>query len=638
MNSIRTLGCAAAAGLCLAIPAQPASAQLTARPQPQLVSRRTVTSAVELSGVVADQNGHPLAGAVVSAIGSDSAFAVSDRDGRFTFRTLPQGPYVVRAHLQGYLPARARLIQVGTSAHSAFTITLVKRSESVDAPTVLAAGVGVVDEPQAAGPEPADTHEHDELAWRLRHLKRSVLKDDGHGLPGLGGASGDDRSEDGPGAASGAGLRRAVGGSARVASSLLADLPLAGQFNFLTTTSFERPQDLFSSDAALPRGVAFLSLAAPMANGEWQVRGALTQGDLSSWIVAGSYAHELRAPHAYQAGFSYGMQRYAGGNAAALASMRDGSRTVGALYAYDQWTVTPAVRLDYGAKYANYGYLRDRDQGLWSPRAGIEIRPSQRDSLLLRASASYRESAPGAEEFIPPALGVWLPPERTFSPVSRHGTFSAQKVEHVEVSAERQLPGELVVGVRAFRERGDDQIVTLFGLSVLDDASIGHYRVGSAGDFDARGWGVNVSRQVGEGTRATIDYSLVDADWTRPSPDARVLAFVASQVLRTSDRVHDLTASVESVLAPTSTRVFVLYKLNTAVASPGFEQANAGGARFDVQVNQALPFLGFTNARWEALVAVKNVFHDDFANSSVYDELLVIRPPTRVLGGVTVKF
>ena len=634
MNNIRTLGCAAAAGLCLAIPAQPASAQLGARPQPQLVSRLTATAAVELSGVVADQNGHPLAGAVVSAIGSDSAFAVSDRDGRFTFRTLPHGPYVVRAHLQGYLPARARLIQVGTSAHSAFTITLVKRSESADAPPVLAASVGALGvggaEPQAAEPEPADTHEHDELAWRLRHLKRSVLKDDGQGLPGLGDASGDDE------AASGTGLRRAVGGSARVASSLLSDLPLAGQFNFLTTTSFERPQDLFSSDVALPRGVAFLSLAAPMANGEWQVRGAVTQGDLSSWTVAGSYAHELRAAHAYQAGFSYGMQRYAGGNAAALASMRDGSRTVGALYAYDQWTVAPAVRLDYGAKYANYGYLSD--QGLWSPRAGIEIRPSERDSLVLRASASYRESAPGAEEFLPPALGVWLPPERTFSPVSRHGTFAAEKVEHVEVSAERRLPGELVVGVRAFRERGDDQIVTLFGLSLMDDVSTGHYRVGSAGDFDARGWGVSVARQVGEGTRATVDYSLVDADWTRSSPDARVLALVASQVLRTSDRVHDFTASVESVLAPTSTRVFVLYKLNTAVAAPGLEQANAGGARFDVQVNQALPFLGFTNARWEALVAVKNVFHDDFANSSVYDELLVIRPPTRVLGGVTVKF
>jgi hypothetical protein len=64
---------------------------------------------------------------VVSAIGSESAFAVSDQDGRFTFRTLPPGPYVVRAHLQGYLPARPRLMQVSTSARTDFAIILVKR-------------------------------------------------------------------------------------------------------------------------------------------------------------------------------------------------------------------------------------------------------------------------------------------------------------------------------------------------------------------------------------------------------------------------------------------------------------------------------------------------------------------------------
>ena len=50
-----------------------------------------------------------LSGAVVSALGSTSAFAVSNEDGHFTFRNLPAGPYLVRAHLQNYLPvARSR--------------------------------------------------------------------------------------------------------------------------------------------------------------------------------------------------------------------------------------------------------------------------------------------------------------------------------------------------------------------------------------------------------------------------------------------------------------------------------------------------------------------------------------------------
>jgi hypothetical protein len=65
---------------------------------------------------------------------------------------------------------------------------------------------------------------------------------------------------------------------------------------------------------------------------------------------------------------------------------------------------------------------------------------------------------------------------------------------------------------------------------------------------------------------------------------------------------------------------------------------SGANARFDVQVNQALPFLNFTNARWEMLVAVSNLFKEDLADTSVYDELLVVRPPKRVLGGVTVRF
>jgi hypothetical protein len=371
-----------------------------------------------------------------------------------------------------------------------------------------------------------------------------------------------------------------------------------------------------------------------MSNGEWRMRGAITQGDLSSWTVAGSYARAVQATHAYQAGFSYGMQRYSGGNAEALSAMRDGSRTVGMLYGYDTWTVAPAVKLEFGGRYAHYGYLED--QGLLSPRGGIEVKPFD-DPLRLRASVSHRESAPGAEEFIPPSIGVWLPPERTFSTVSRRGEFRPERIDHVEVAAERRMAGEILLGVRAFRQRGEDQIVTIFGVTDVESASTGHYRVGSAGDFDATGWGVSVSRSIADGTRASLDYSRAGAEWNGRSPDFWALARLAGQVLRRSDVVHDLTATVESLVPATSTRVFLLYRLNTASSAPGFEQPSAGGARFDVQINQALPF-SVAKSRWEALVAVRNTFHDEFDNGSLYDELLVVRAPTRVLGGVTVKF
>ena len=102
--------------------------------------------------------------------------------------------------------------------------------------------------------------------------------------------------------------------------------------------------------------------------------------------------------------------------------------------------------------------------------------------------------------------------------------------------------------------------------------------------------------------------------------------------------MHDLTASVESVVPSTWTRLLVVYKLNTAF-SPVLAEANPGpSVRFDVQVNQALPFLNFMSAEWEMLVAVSNLFKEQLYENSVYDELLVVRPPKRVLGGVTVRF
>ena len=124
------------------------------------------------------------------------------------------------------------------------------------APTVLAASVA--GDERSAPAQPAETeHGHDEVAWRLRHLKRSVLKDASEAI------ARERRRRRRSSATRCPGLGRAVGHSARLASSLFADLPLNGQFNLLTTTSFDRPQDLFSMNVDVPRSVAYVSLEAP---------------------------------------------------------------------------------------------------------------------------------------------------------------------------------------------------------------------------------------------------------------------------------------------------------------------------------------------------------------------------------------
>jgi hypothetical protein len=144
---------------------------------------------------------------------------------------------------------------------------------------------------------------------------------------------------------------------------------------------------------------------------------------------------------------------------------------------------------------------------------------------------------------------------------------------------------------------------------------------------------------MGENTRASVDYTQAQSRWIDRSADSDLLEILAPSLVRTGERIHDVTASLESVVTPSATRLLVVYKLNTAYAASkvGDVTPNAG-VRFDVQVNQALPFMNFTSAQWEMLFAVSNLFKEALYENSVYDELMVVRPPKRVLGGVTVRF
>src|SRR5262245_48610438 len=96
--------------LCLA-PA--ASAQTVTPPKP--VTQIASVAHGAIHGNVLDERGKPVPGAMVSALGATSAFAVSDRSGRFELLTLPPGPYVVRAHLVGFVASRGQVVDVRPS-------------------------------------------------------------------------------------------------------------------------------------------------------------------------------------------------------------------------------------------------------------------------------------------------------------------------------------------------------------------------------------------------------------------------------------------------------------------------------------------------------------------------------------------
>ena len=112
---------------------------------------------------------------------------------------------------------------------------------------------------------------------------------------------------------------------------------------------------------------------------------------------------------------------------------------------------------------------------------------------------------------------------------------------------------------------------------------------------------------------------------------------MAPRALRQADeRLHDLTTTLEAEIPPAPPAFVALYKLNSGFAGDPHELQSADG-RFDIQLRQRLPFMSGVGD-WEMLIGVRSLFRTAFDDRSFYDELLVVRPPKRVMGGLQVRF
>ena len=101
---------------------------------------------------------------------------------------------------------------------------------------------------------------------------------------------------------------------------------------------------------------------------------------------------------------------------------------------------------------------------------------------------------------------------------------------------------------------------------------------------------------------------------------------------------HDVVARVETFIDLTDTRLSAYYRVNTLDAEGEFRAGTLTNARFDIRLTQGLPFLQpITRADWEVLLAVRNLFYEDFEGATL-DEIAVVRPPKRLMGGFAVKF
>ena len=604
-----------------------------------------------IHGIVVNQAGTPLPRVRVRVVGPAMVVSATASDGRFHVASLPQGQYVIRAYLPGYSVARSQRLNLDAGLAPSVRLTMVRdgRGTASDPssrpPIELAAGFGVSDAPstietnspaaeaqaQTGGDstdpesEPVDRDDHSETAWRLRHLERSPLKEAAANAGLL-------NSFDGPGLVPDAMaiLQRAVGTSMRMASSLF-DLSLSGQVNLLASGAFDRPEQLLSSNQ-FAQNVAYISVGSNAGDfGNWNVRGALMQGDVSSWILAGFIVAPDTNRHAYDMGASYSAQQYDSSQPAAATAA--GARNAAEVYGFDRWRVSPTLALGYGARYSRYDYLAG--SGLLSPRVDVTLTPADRFRVTL--VASRRMMAPGADEFVPAiSAGFWLPPSRTFSPLVAYDGFSPEGTDHYQIGVEHDLHRTLVVAFRAYRQDVNDQLATIFGVRTGTDGrmALGHYYVATAGDVRTNGWTAGVSHEIGA-VHSSVEYSQTHALWV-PGRSADAIARASASTARAgAETLSDLTTSVRAEIPQTATRLFVLYRLNSGFARV---EDMRTAARFDVQINQPLPFLNFNDAQWEMLLDVRNLFRDPETGASAYDEVLVVHPPKRIVGGILLRF
>jgi hypothetical protein len=309
------------------------------------------------------------------------------------------------------------------------------------------------------------------------------------------------------------------------------------------------------------------------------------------------------------------------------------ARSVTGVFGRDHWRPMEDLEVEYAVRADRYDYLAA--PYLLSGSGGIRARVLPAMYLAVRASRAML--APGAEEFLPPSEGPWLPPERTFRTLTPGDAMQAETVRHVEMDLGRELgpPGRASsIHLRAFAQETSNQIATLFETG---GDMFGTYRVARVGTVGVTGWAVGFSGQAAGAVTGHLEYSRLAADWNRYGR-TRGLRRLAPFVIRDDlEWLNDLTATLDASFSDSRTRVRLVYRTNSAFSDDDHARP-APGSRFDIQLHQALPYRPLPNSRLELMFAVRTLFRDSQSGSSRYDELLTVAPPLRLMCGVQMRF
>jgi TonB-dependent receptor-like protein/carboxypeptidase family protein len=553
-----------------------------------VMSVPTVCAAGDDGGVVGwveSSRGVPVAGAVVSIFGKGiqggSLITLANAQGQFVLPSLPAGSYTLRAVGSGHEASAAQHVTVLPNRDALFTLSLTPVATKDD---------------ESASAEPTEAER--EWRWLVRHKRRSVLETVGYE------PSKDDKE-------------RAAAASLS-ASAALAELgPLAGSMEVAATAGSGATPD--PAGTGLPGGVGSLKLEGQLAEGiRWSLGGLVAEADGRAWRTAAEFVIEPGGGHQLDVGAGYGAGNQGTVRVGALA---EPDRVTGAVFLRDRWTLSDRLTATTGARYTYIGFLPDSHHA--DAVVQVELRGDR--STLVRGSVATRTLTPGGDLLT--LSTVAASPAITWARLEE-GLRPARSLRY-EVGVDRTV-GASRLGAYLFDEATRDVLLTTF------DSTTPVIR--NAGDAGAKGFGLTLAHHFGGIADGSVTYTFGRGHRSGSMP------FLTNVPVAPFDEVdfHDLVARLETVIDRSDTRVAALCRLSTLtddrVKTAHAPTHTTNAARFDLQLTQGLPFLQpLTRADWEILVAVRNMFYEA-SQGGFLDELAVQDPPTRVVGGISVRF
>lgn len=562
-----------------------------------------------LEGLIASERGEPLVGAIISVFGANLAsgglITVSDDNGRFHLSGLPPGLYTLRAYLSGFLPSRSSRVELSEMGAEPVLMKLAR----LDAP----------ESPQTMGsfedmgePDNGDRRTS-ELKWLLRHGKRNVLHQHEQAV-----------------------VQRVAEDTSTESSPLAPRVDVSGEVGLLASASDVGLSSFPGAGAGLDARLAYARLDIPTGPGQrWEVSAQLMETILSSWAASAQFIMEGSSGHRTSAGVSYGNHLYGDlGDfrppEAGLGRRSEGSRSTewfGSVFGSHSFRLGPA-EVDAGVVYHHYSYLDEA--GYAAPRVEVSWPAGDAGRTVLKGLLDYRVLAPGSEDL--DLLARMVSADFIGTPENAPRGLRAQKTMRSQVSLQQRFGDEpFLVELRVFQE---DTVAQLFKAYMKDKPQTqmgpGHFLVWNQGGYRTRGLGLAISRNFGS-VASSVGYRF---------GLARALGSDTARVVLADEEIHDLTTSVQTSIDRTRTRLYAMYRVTS---HPSFipgddEDQHDLDSRFNFQVYQILPFVGWDGAEWEVMLAVRNLFYQDVDSGAFLDELAVVDSPRRVLGGVSVRF